>query len=164
MCETKNCIECKKDFPSSEFKSYKRKWYLANGEERISVHTLKRCSSCHNKMQSDRARKRRQGNFIFQPKDDTEYYNYNDVKCVIFKTTDNTYKVRTNDIELHYTHYVGLSGDLKVNTHFEHKNASEFINKTYEHRMLLFREMCNLQKQIDTGGACEEIRMFHSAL
>ncbi len=162
MCETRICKCCQKELPVTEFKVRPRKWYNKAGEEKIHYYNLKICNKCGNRLQAQRQRKRRQDGISEQPKNEMEFFNHEGVKCSITRVEHNTYRIITKDIELHYTHYVGLSGDLKVNTHFHYKNASEFINKTYEHRMLLFKEVCKLQNKINTDAAVEELRMFHS--
>ena len=137
MCETRICKDCKKELPIDNFPLHKKAYYLASGEKREYMYRVVRCSDCLNEMLLRNAERRIE-------KDDLEFFNYEKIKCSILKINNKTYKVSTKDIELHYTHYVGFSGDLKMNTNFPYVNASEFIDKTYEHRMLLFKEICKL--------------------
>jgi hypothetical protein len=153
MCETRTCTDCRKELPESQFKKYK-KFYMTKGIKKYFMYTIKQCIKCSNERQTKDTRARRQNDDAELPEGHREFYNYENVKCSIIKVNGQTYKLSTKDIELHYTHYVGLSGDLKMNTHFHYQNASEFINKTYEHRMLLFKEVCKMQNKIDSDAAC----------
>ena len=141
----KCCKKCGQLKPIFKFRMVRRKHTTKEGKEVIYENRSNECSVCMSKRVSQLQREA----YHKAKKQETEYYNYEGVKCKIEHKGENNYRVSTDNINMHYTHLVGLSGTLEVNKSKYRVNADNFINKTYEHRMLLFKEICNLQNEIN---------------
>ena len=112
----KCCKTCGKLKPVKDFYKIPRHKENKKGEKTTYYSLKVNCKPCDiilmRKYRERRSEKRENGTFSL--KDDIEYFNHNDVKCTIKYQGGNNYRVSTKDIDMYYTHLVGLSGTLQM--------------------------------------------------